>query len=285
MVKPPLMREIITARNRDSGAPSVIITGRVGAGKTSLLSFIAQRLLEKKKEDEDRPQDERLFWRGQESCQFLRLGVPIKLFIPEFTEVTFIGENGFDMNRNYFSTFQELYEEADPESINVIYTSFEELVDFMEWIQKTKFTWNSILVDEVEDLCPRNSEERWNDIKRVSDILKEARKFRLSFYSTTQASSDVDWRVLHKLMGEIYLQGARVPGRSPVEGGAVHGLDKGEGFATVGGNFEKFSFPPFTMDEDVKARIDRGMRRIPKPEILEEEEQMNEPEPVEKVVS
>lgn len=277
---PQLMDEIVLARKPDQGAPTVLTTGRLGAGKTSLLADIACQLLNLKDADEDRPQSERLFWRGQASCQFLKLHgeIPYQVLVPESTEVQFISEDGFDIKQREFSTFPELYEMADPNKLNVIYCSYEELVDFAEWIQMTKFSWNSLFCDEVEDLAPQGiGGNRFKQNKRVANILKESRKYRLSFYMSTQSHSDIDWRVTKKIMAWIFLTGAPPSKNTPIWKSAIQKLDQGEGWVSVGGNYSPFSFPPYVTKVDVKARISHSPKRIPKPEILDNELELGGP--------
>lgn len=258
---PKLMEKIVMGRNFDRGAPTVLITGRLGSGKTSLLAHIARRILEKKEEDDSRPQDEKLFWRGQESCQFLKLHdkVPYQVWVPEGRTVEFISPNGFDLDEKRFSTFKELYDRADPHKVNVVYMSFLRLADFMAWLQRNVFDWNSILVDEVEDLAPMGvGGEGYERVKRVANLLKECRKYRLSFYATTQSHSDVDWRVTKKIMCPIFLHGAVPLKESPIWRRTIQALSMGQGWVSVGGNYEKFEYPAYPTPIDVRARMDGG---------------------------
>lgn len=274
MPMPDLMDEIVLARNKDHGAPTCLITGRLGSGKTSLLADLALEI-HKLREEEDRPENEKLFWRGQESCQFMKLygEIDYKILVPETTKVTFVGENGINLKKYKFGTIPELYEKAEPEKLNVIYISYEELIDFMDWLQKTTFEWNSFFCDEVEALAPQGvGGKRFDQNMRVANILKEARKYYLSFYSTTQGHQDIDWRVRSKIMAYIQLAGSPPMERSPVYKSALQALDVGEAWVSVGGNYEKFEYPPYVTKHDIKARISYSPKRVPKPEIVEEAE-------------
>lgn len=275
MPSPNLMDEVVLGRDPDLGACTSTIVGRLGVGKTSLLSDIAIQLQKLKEKDESRPQDEKIFWRGQESCQFLKFHgeVDYKVLVPEIMNLEFISEDGLHIKQHKFATFPELYEKAESDKINVIYCTFDEIADFMEWLQKTRFSWNSIFVDEVEDLAPQGvGGQQFKENRRVSNLLKESRKYRLSFYSTTQAIQDIDWRVRKKLMICIYLQGSTPRGGSPLWTKSIQALNVGEAWVCDRGGYEKINFPPHVTKSDVKARPIRTGERIPTPEVLQEDE-------------
>ena len=80
MPMPKLMKNIILKRDPSFGGTSVLFTGRLGSGKTSMMSHIAKRLIELQKDSE---YIEYIYWRGQASCQWDKLSgiVPIQIFI------------------------------------------------------------------------------------------------------------------------------------------------------------------------------------------------------------
>lgn len=254
MPMPKLMQNRILARNPEFGGITLLATGTLGSGKTSFICHIARRILEA-------GSGEVVYWRGDEACQWVKFldhdpPVPVKLLVPEGKEVEFFGSTDGLPEPVRFSGFRDLVSKADPGAVNVPYLDDFELIDFMTYLQVHYFGWTSVFVDECESLAPYGSSgEKFASARRFGEILKNARKFRMSVYANTQAAQDIYWFVLSKFRAYAFLEGARVLKYCPIWKAAIQALRTGEAWVSTGGLYEKVKFPPYVTRRDVRARI------------------------------
>lgn len=253
---PKLMEKKILSRG-DLGGISLLISGNLGAGKTSLTAEILKRLHKRKYRD-SRPSSERFFWRGRSTCQWTKLdGVMDKrIFVPENAQIEFYKDQGdpqVDLWR--FDTLSELWELSSADCLNVIYLPIERLIDFMKWIEEEVFNWTTFAIDECSDLAPYGaSGEKYEWTQDVADILKETRKTRISIIANTQDFSDLQWFVLRKFMAYGFLQGSRPVSTAPIWESAIRGLEEGQAWISLGNEFEKINFPPY-QGPDLRAKV------------------------------
>jgi hypothetical protein len=254
-------------RRSDLGGVCMLATGRMGSGKTSLLLHIARRLLEHKLELKAKPEplayseklilDEKLLWRGDTPAEWRKLP-------DRFERVVFVRE-GLDLKfyRNSelidqpivrFSTFEELVSKANPLALNVVY--LRDAWDFMDLttyvVNMPALRWTSLFYDEVEDIAAAyESGEKWHRVKMFSDAVKRSRKRRVSIYMATQGKSDIDHRVLRKIMYWAILPGARRVKDSRIWQRAIDKLKLGEYWLGTMGSFSKLAFPPYEPKDDM----------------------------------
>jgi hypothetical protein len=254
---PHLMSNIVLARKPEFGGVTMLVSGALGTGKTSFLCHVARRVLERQAAGEAPP--ELVFWREERGpCQWYKFldhrpEVPVKVLVPE-GEVEFIGEDS--PRYETFRTFTELYRKAERGKINVFYLDDERLVGFLEHLENRTFGWASVFLDEVEGLAPYGASGAvFRTAKRFKDVLKHARKSRLSVYADTQAAQDVFWQALSKFKAYGFLQGSRPLPWTPVWKSAIAALEVGEAWVTVGGFYEKVKFPPYVLRTDVRAVV------------------------------
>jgi len=259
MPMPQLMKNRILARDPEFGGITLLITGALGTGKTSFLCAVAKRLLEMQKEGKH--PKEYLFWRGDVPCQwvkFLDHNPPIdcKIFVPKSKRVNFYGDIDFQLERDEFSSYNDLMKKAELGKVNVVYLDDYELIEFMTFMQRRSFDWNSVFIDECETLAPYGaSGKKYASAQKFSHVLREARKFRMSVYANTQAASDIYWFALSKFRAYAFLEGARTLKFTPIWKSAIQALRLGEAWVSTGGLYEKVKFPPFVSKRDVRAEI------------------------------
>lgn len=272
---PHLMSKLVLVRRPEFGGTTMLGTGRVGTGKTSMLCEMADRIL--------RNFDDIIYWRGQASCQWTKFldrdePVPVKLLIPksrkfslgEKNPLHIIGDiksappfspvNPHDIPPiDAFDGWDNLLSKSDPHSVNVIYINKEELLDMLGYMQQNVFDWTTFFVDECEELARWGSSgDEWSNSMLMGDILKEARKYRMSIYTSTQSTSDIYWFVINKFMSYAFLAGAGNTKNAPVSKRALNSLKDGEAWLTSGTNYERIKIYPWISKRDWRMRIEDG---------------------------
>lgn len=263
MVKrqPNLWGNLLLERDIDFGGTNTLVLGRLGSGKTSLLVHIFKRLLELQEED-GRP-EEFLWWRGQKSCQWAKLNglIDKEIFAPEGMDIKFLTEDGEkDIDIARYKNYEDLLEKRKLGQVNVVYFGdFGSIINFIERVQERSFEWHSFAVDEADNIAPWPASGDVHDrAMKATDIVKETRKNKTSFYANTQGWGNLHWALKYKFMSKIFLVGSPNPKDSPVWKSAIRGLRLGEGWLSSGGQFQKISFPAYPTKEDVKANFDGG---------------------------
>jgi len=279
----PVLAPQLYMRNPEQGAGTAQAVGTMGSGKTTLLIRTVIKIMEAKdwrgerlvsrvtnKEDPsaenmqsilDRVRAEKLFWRGQISCQWARIPeeVPKIVWISDSLDLEFtVDRGGFTEQKKRFSTVEELVDSADPQSVNVVYTENAlKLIDLVRYLvfDKPYTSWASVFCDEWEDIAPLNMPSPYREhVNRLKNALKEARKRRVSFYGATQQRSEIDWQCLNKVMYWLFLKGAKPPGDSRVWQRAIDGLGMGEAFFTDRSLFERIKFDNYPPVRNVNVR-------------------------------
>jgi hypothetical protein len=259
MPMPDIMHGILLKRNPDFGGITGLITGSVGCGKTSLIADIAEHVLKSGNQ-------EYVYWRDFEACQFCKFldhnpPIPVKIFLPENKEIIFHARNnefpeGFPTEIFKFRDFGELISKAELGLVNVLYLDDIQLIDFIEYLQRTCFDWTSIYIDECESLAQFGSSgKRYKAAEKFAKVVNNARKYRMSVYCDTQNASDIYHFAVSKFKVFGLGEGARPISQSPVWKTAIQGLHKGECWISSGGLYQKIKIYPFISKHDVRAEI------------------------------
>jgi len=235
---------IIMSRSSAVGGCLNEILGPQGTGKTSLMLSYACRIME------ENP-DEIIIWRDSydSPCQFNRLK-NWEIFAEEGTklEVTDINANEVvDMPIIPFKDFKQLSKIIKPQQLNVVYVC-DQVIDFISLINffKTTKGWQSIFIDEYEDIAPVNaSGDNYRFVGALGREMKNIRKGLVSLFCNTQSKSQIDWRVRDTFMVETYLSGARKNKGSSVYQEAINKLEKGSGWVSWEGKFGRIYYPGF----------------------------------------
>lgn len=275
MGMPNLMSKLVLVRRPEFGGTTMLSTGRVGTGKTSMLCEMGSRISRNFKDI--------IYWRGQASCQWTKFldycePVPVKLLVPKGRKFD-IGESNplhiigdakspppfkpvslHDLPPiDVFDGWDDLLSKSDPHRVNVIYVNKDELIDMLGYVQKNVFDWTTFLIDECEELARWGSSgDEWSNSVLMGDILKEARKFRMSIYASTQGTSDIYWFVRDKFMAYAFLAGAGTIKNTPVTKRAMNSLKDGEAWLTSGTNYERIKIYPWVSRRDWRMRIEDG---------------------------
>lgn len=237
-------------RNPDFGGFFVEILGLMGTGKTSLMLEMANKIFKEYPE-------ELVFWReaplsplqapklGDNFQIFAERKNPMKIF--ELGENRPIPTDRYEIK--YFDGPLDLIKQAKPGQLNVVFFHKPEM-----WINllfrlrfNTKF--QTIFIDEMEDVAPARSKKGdgtyWSNDK-LANHLKEIRKCKINLIYNTQAPSDIDWRLRHKIMLHFYLSGSRGDYESPIYKSMIQSLKLGEALIDLGFSlFGKIRFNPY----------------------------------------
>jgi len=228
-------------RDLEKGGISSITVSPPGEGKTNQLIHDAQTIFKYQPE-------EIIFWRDnpKSAAQYNKKGVNWEIFIENGCKVNFRNLSyGGQLNIPYvfFKDFNQIIDKdtgkgfAKPGQLNVVYFKNEYTwIDFVEHLRHT-IGWQSVFIDELEDLIPLNPPKREGETRNIryeknlffAENFKEFRKGWINFFSNTQDLADIESRVRRKLNYIIYLRGARVEERSRIWQEFVNNLRLGWG--------------------------------------------------------
>lgn len=247
------------------GGRQVIITGKMGTGKSSLLVKFALNDLEK---------GAYIIWRGRTTDSFH--------YFPNWTELVKILHHENDDVHVYVTPFGskkatevtdqlemdtykragDILQKAEKDRINVVIepTFYEISKDFVTYLyakarirlteterkgsqfgtllwfefhqqllERTDSEWWTVFYDEIDDVFPANpSGVLWHLIAWAQLNLKDFRKSLVSMFGTAHNYSDIDYRIYKKIPTKIYLAGAQVPKDSLLYKQAVQSVERGQ---------------------------------------------------------
>lgn len=220
----------IHKHDKDAGGIVSIITGAQGSGKTgTLLSFAVYTI--------NNYPNEKVFWSNTFDAPIQTLKLPdqskVHYLIEKDKGIVFRDRNrrlkdiSSTINYDEFTTMDELYDKAKPGKVNVVF--FANRMDWMQFIRylRSAGEWVHIYIDELSEIAPAFQKGKyWKKIEDFSKDLKEARKCMMNVHTTTQATQDIDHRILTKVMLFIYLPGAHTYKYGRVTQHAIDNLDE-----------------------------------------------------------
>jgi len=247
------------ARDIEEGGISSGTVAPPGEGKTNQLIHDAVKIFKYHP-------NEIVFWRDnpKSAAQYNKTGVQWEIFVEEGCNIAFrdLTSGGLlKIKYTIFNNFDELIDKdtgqglVKPQQLNVIYFKDEYTwIDLCDHLRHT-IGWQSVFIDEIEDLIPLNPPKRQGEERNIrydknlffAENFKEFRKGWINFFCNTQDLADIETRVRRKLNFIIYLGGARVEKKSKVKQSSVNNLKKGFGFVewehSIYGKI-KFSYYP-----------------------------------------
>jgi len=238
----------IHVHSQDEGGVVSLTTGSQGSAKTSVnLSFADYTL-------EHHPKD-RVFWSNcyGSPLQFPKIGEGKWIILVKKNAGITFHDRSKKLKQVYpkvieFTDFDDLYQKAIPGKVNAVFFG-----DRLEWMKFMTYLrsvgeWNHVFIDEFSEVSPANTAGKtYKNIHRFANTVKEARKCFMNIHANTQATQDIDYRILTKIMISIFLPGSRTTKHSRILQGAIDNLsvdkEKGnEAWIEYSGRFGKTRF-------------------------------------------
>lgn len=287
--KQPNLRPLLIERNPDRGGVVSMGLGRLGSGKTNALCHMARSIFDRKvrvarelKQMKNPASskseayakrlvaNELVFWIGDEDCQWRRLPKWVRplLFVERGLKLEFyLDGKPFEPLAIPFNSFEDLVKHAQPNRVNVVYVSSPHKArDFIMHLIKTpRLGWVSVVVDEVENLCPGyEAGETWHKVDDFVKLIKRSRKRRVSLYTATQVKALMDHRFVALVMFWFLHTGTRAIPQTRVYQPAIDKLKIDEAWLATSGQFQKVSFPFYPASSDMVVLGLEGYQ-VPKP--------------------
>jgi len=218
----------IHVHDYDSGGVFTLTTGAQGSAKTStLLSFTDYAIKFHPKE--------KIFWSEcyKAPLQIFKLNnKKYHFYIQEDKHLIFRDRNKKNKHINIpyttFSTYDELYEIAEPGIANVVFFGNKLYwMDYIEYLLEIG-EWTHVFIDEISEICPAyQNGALWRRIKNFSNNkLKDVRKCMVNLHGNTQQPPNIDDSVRKQVMIDIFLSGARPGKHNRVTQKAIDNLER-----------------------------------------------------------
>jgi len=211
-------------RDYDQGGKFIFISGSQGSGKTSAMLTFLDTVRK-------RYPEEKIFFSNTFNApfQFTRLD-EWHLMVQEDSGIKIIDRQTHkkaDVPITYFDDYEDCYAKAKPGVCNAVFFEVRPMfAPFIHYLRSVN-EWCSVFVDELSELAPINpSGKQWHYNKAFSDDIKECRKSQIFIVANSQARNDIDYRILSKVMCEIYLPGATRSRDSKLKKGCIEGLEE-----------------------------------------------------------
>lgn len=252
-------------------------TGDVGSGKTALMVHLINRLFVHKRQvgrelreggiDEEarwvyeQIAAEKIYWIGDADCQWRRIperAAEKLFFVEDGLELKFFLDRApVEIKSVPFTDFEDVVAYASPYKLNVVHIRDPlDVMDFIQYlISKSLGEWTSVIVDEMEDICPAYMrKEDWSRAQQFSKRMSRARKANISFYATLQSDSQLDWRTPDIVPYRGLCQGARRPKGWKVFEWVCGDVPIGQAHIATRAHFQKITYPPYLEKGTMKTK-------------------------------
>ena len=251
-----LLSKAFESKDRD-GANQILVQGRMGSGKTTLVRAYAYQAIQK---------GHAVIWRARPNKdQWHLLPGDTKILIPQGAEIDFSQD-----------IQQELHAYSGPSDIirkihkglNVIIEPNLTLPwDSIFWLsfwkflnERKKFPWATMIYDEIVDTFPAQSYGPYYFIMpQVSSVFRDMRRSQTEFMATIHEPKDIHWEWVGKFRTAIYMHGSKsIPGKR-VRQGIISHLEPGriivemdDEFADVSLNIPDNQYPSSLISYSMK---------------------------------
>lgn len=218
VTKPQLeAREILSQLHKHDAAHGgylIAVTGGMGQFKTGTLLLFMEHVLDNYKE--------KVFFSEAIEAPLQVIGkIPkrkIQFFVQKDSGIKFRNRETNkiidDLKEKTFTDYKDLWKKSKVGQINIPF--FKERLDWMEFIAylRKPHEWVHVYIDEFAEIAP--AWERGEPLKRIKNFAKtckDIRKCMMNVMFNTQTISEIDWRIVDKIMCRVYLPGAKVPSK------------------------------------------------------------------------
>ena len=207
------------------GANQILVQGRMGSGKTTLMRAYADQAIRK---------HHAVIWRARPNRdQWHLLEGERKILVPEDSQVNFSQDIQDQLHE--YSGPADLLRKLHGGLNIVIEPNLTKPWDAIFWLsfwrflnQRKRFTWATMIYDEVKDTFPSQSYGAYYFIMpQVSSVFRDMRRSRTEFMATIHEPRDIHWDWVGKYQTVIYMHGAtRINGRR-IKQGLISHLESG----------------------------------------------------------
>lgn len=229
-----LLQEMFSSKDVN-GANQILIQGRMGSGKTTVMRAYAHQAIEK---------GHCVIWRARPNRdQWHLLEGERKILIPEGSKVNFS-----------LKVEDELHEYSGPADIMrklqkglniIIEPTMTKPWDALFWLafwhflnERKRFDWVTMIYDELKDTFPSQSYGPYYFIMpQISSVFRDMRRSNTELMASIHEPRDIHWDWIGKWQGIIYMHGAQAIQTKRVRKGLLSHLEPGHIIAEQGDRF------------------------------------------------
>lgn len=242
-----LLGKAFQSTDRD-GANQILVQGRMGSGKTTLMRAYAYQAIQK---------GHAVIWRARPNKdQWHLLPGDTKILVPQGSDIEFSQEVPQDLHE--YSGPSDIIRKIHKGLNVVIEPTLTKPWDAIFWMavwnflnQRRRFPWATMIYDELKDTFPSQSYGPYYFIMpQVSSVFRDMRRSRTEFMATIHEPKDLHWEWIGKFRTVIYMHGARrIPGRRVRQGPISHLapgrvlVEMDDDFADVAANIPENQYP------------------------------------------
>ncbi|WP_290598254.1 MULTISPECIES: hypothetical protein [unclassified Archaeoglobus] len=271
-----LLWKITDGKHEFQQGVTALLSGGMGSGKTTLLLHLLDYLYADGREV--------VFWRGREIDQWHHADHRVEFRIFHHVDDRIQFEADSEIKQYYelypYKTIREIIRNADSEMVNVVYPpsadwraeySDQNLVTIYKEYKQARIlaanelnttrhafwysfiyemlklkSFASLFFDEFDDIAERYAKGyKYYMLNFLMNALRYFRQRKLSLYGATQVVTDIDSRILGKMMFYLYMAGSKVHRDSILDPKKVKFAELGHAFIEEKntGTWAKFSFP------------------------------------------
>jgi len=220
--------DVMLSRDPDVGATVILVSAGMGGVKTSCCLDYVEKVMQWYP-------SEKVFWREslKSPVQFTKIiGYDFRIFVEKGYDLVFknIHTNKvFKPNITFFKDFDELLALSKGQTLNVVFfKDTSSWVDFIQYLNNCE-GWYTVAMDEIEDIFPSGtSGDDWKDMQRAGDVIKHCRRGLTTIIGNVHKGRAIDWRVLDKIMIQLYGFGSKPPKESRINRGCLDRISRGE---------------------------------------------------------
>ena len=215
-----LLGKAFQSSDRD-GANQILVQGRMGSGKTTLMRAYAYQAIQK---------GHAVIWRARPNKdQWHLLPGDTKILVPQGSNIEFSRDVAQDLNP--YSGPSDIIRKIHKGLNVIIEPNLTKPWDAIFWLsvwhflnERKRFQWATMIYDELKDTFPSQSYGPYYFIMpQVSSVFRDMRRSRTEFMATIHEPKDLHWEWIGKFRTVIYMHGSqRITGKRVRQGPISH---------------------------------------------------------------
>lgn len=215
-----LLGKAFQSSDRD-GANQILVQGRMGSGKTTMMRAYAFQAIQK---------GHAVIWRARPNRdQWHLLPGDTKILVPQGSDIEFSRDVAQDLNP--YSGPSDIMRKIHKGLNVIIEPNLTKPWDAIFWLsvwhflnERKRFDWVTMVYDELKDTFPSQSPGPYYFIMpQVSSVFRDMRRSRTEFMATIHEPKDLHWEWIGKFRTVIYMHGSqRIQGKRVRQGPISH---------------------------------------------------------------